>query len=236
MSELNDVTGGETIAAAFTNQVKERTAMRYASQAALDTSIPAPIEGSMAYLQDTNVLQYYDGSNWVALLIVTSAGVDFLRLDLTNDPLSGDLTINGATDNAGLRIKTGSGAGSGGGLQLGATQASHYGSVQGFLVDGGNNSTGQIETHTRRVATDASLTRAFYAAVDGRLIADGGVQINAYKTDEFDFQARDIIARDTPPVGGDGKDGDLFVFYSFSAATTGAEVYVKVGGVWRGQP
>ena len=86
MSELNDVTGGETIAEAFTNQVKERTIMRYASVAARDTSIPAPIEGSMAYLQDSDTVTYYNGTGWVDM---------GLLIDASNGPITGNFETLG---------------------------------------------------------------------------------------------------------------------------------------------
>jgi len=95
MSELADVAGGETITAAFTNQVKERSSMRYASQAALDTSVPAPVEGTVAYLQDTNILQYYNGTAWTPLLVVATASGDFLLLDASNGPVTGSLDVQG---------------------------------------------------------------------------------------------------------------------------------------------
>ncbi len=64
MSELSDVIGGNTVTAAFTNEVKERTLMRYATAAARDTSIPAPIAGSQAWLEDSDTVTLYDGAAW----------------------------------------------------------------------------------------------------------------------------------------------------------------------------
>ena len=59
MSELADVIGGNTITASFTNEVKERSLMRYADAAARDVSIPAPIVGSLAYLLDVDKITVY---------------------------------------------------------------------------------------------------------------------------------------------------------------------------------
>ena len=67
MSELTDRVGGDTIPSAFHNQVKERTIMRYASAVARDASIPVPVEGSLAYLNDVNIVTLYDGFDWVNL-------------------------------------------------------------------------------------------------------------------------------------------------------------------------
>ena len=69
MSELPDVAGGQVISAAYTNQVKERTAMRYASAAARDSSLPVPEEGALAFLADVNVLTLYAGAfGWLTLV------------------------------------------------------------------------------------------------------------------------------------------------------------------------
>ncbi len=59
MSELADVVGGNTITASFTNEVKERSVMRYADAAARDASIPAPIIGSLAFLSDVDRITVY---------------------------------------------------------------------------------------------------------------------------------------------------------------------------------
>ena len=88
MAELNDVTGGETITATFTNQVKNRTVMRYADAASRDASIPAPVGGDLAYLQDVDRITYYDDTSWVEM----GAG---LYLLLTGGTLSGDLNMDG---------------------------------------------------------------------------------------------------------------------------------------------
>ncbi len=64
MSELNDVIGGNTITASFTNEVKERSLMRYATAAARDSSIPAPIAGSQAWIEDSDKVTIYDGAVW----------------------------------------------------------------------------------------------------------------------------------------------------------------------------
>ena len=91
MSELNDVAGGETVTAAFTNQVKERTAMRYASNAALDVSVPAPVAGALSYVQDINRLQVFDSNAWI---IVTLPGDLAAYLPLVGGTLSGPLVVS----------------------------------------------------------------------------------------------------------------------------------------------
>ena len=95
MSELADVSGGQTITSSFTNQVKERSAMRYSSAAARDTSIPAPIAGSLAYLQDSDTVTMYDGTVWVTLTDVTTTDATYLKLTEPAQTLTGDLAMAG---------------------------------------------------------------------------------------------------------------------------------------------
>ena len=85
MSELNDVIGGNTITASFTNEVKERSLMRYADAAARDTSIPAPVAGSLAWLEDVDKITAYDGTVW------RTVAYEDLVLLLTGGTLSGPI-------------------------------------------------------------------------------------------------------------------------------------------------
>ena len=64
MAELGDVIGGDIITSSFTNQVKNRSVMRYTTAAARDASIPTPVAGDVAYLL-TGQLTIYNGSTWV---------------------------------------------------------------------------------------------------------------------------------------------------------------------------
>jgi len=64
MAELPDVSGGDTVASGFTNQVKNRTTMRYASAAARDASIPVPVSGEVAWLVDVALVTVYNGAEW----------------------------------------------------------------------------------------------------------------------------------------------------------------------------
>ena len=69
--ELDDVVGAEIISSAFTNDVKNRTLMRYSNAAARDASIPAPIEGNFAYLQDIDQATLYANGVWETVLLVS---------------------------------------------------------------------------------------------------------------------------------------------------------------------
>ena len=65
MAELADVIGGDIVTAAFTNDVKNRSVMRYASASARDSSIPTPQDGDVAWLQDANSLTIYANGSWL---------------------------------------------------------------------------------------------------------------------------------------------------------------------------
>ena len=92
MSELGDVSGGETISSAFTNNVKNRTVMRYANAAARDASIPVPVEGDMAYLQAENVITYYASAQWFRILSELSG--DNRYVDIGGDTMTGPLIVD----------------------------------------------------------------------------------------------------------------------------------------------
>jgi len=85
MAELGDVIGGDIITSTFTNELKDRTVMRYANAAARDASITTPQNGDVAWLL-TGSLSIYNGSTWVNYLgarlyaravVVTGASGEF---------------------------------------------------------------------------------------------------------------------------------------------------------------
>ena len=55
-------------------------------------ALTSVVEGSYAYSTDTNEPGWYDGAAWVWL--DTANDATYLRLDTTNDPLTGALLIN----------------------------------------------------------------------------------------------------------------------------------------------
>ncbi len=62
--ELGDVAGGDAITAGFTNAVKDRTVMRYASASERDSLIPSPTAGDVAWLDDVSGLTIHTGTHW----------------------------------------------------------------------------------------------------------------------------------------------------------------------------
>jgi hypothetical protein len=68
-------TAGEVLAAADVNSfLMDQTVMSFAGTAARGSAIPTPVEGMYTHLEDTDNLQFWNGSAWVA-----PAGMTHLR-------------------------------------------------------------------------------------------------------------------------------------------------------------
>jgi hypothetical protein len=63
---------GDVLTAADTNGYLMQGVWTFADAAARDAAVTSPQEGNMCYLKDTNAVQYYSGSAWVA---VSSGGM-----------------------------------------------------------------------------------------------------------------------------------------------------------------
>ena len=57
-------TGDLVNASDFNTYIQEQTLMVFADSSARDTAITSPTEGMFAYLSDTDVLSFYNGSTW----------------------------------------------------------------------------------------------------------------------------------------------------------------------------
>ena len=92
-------TGDVLTAAQVNTYLQEQTVMVFASSAARTSALSGVLaEGMMSYLQDTNAVEVYDGSNWVS---VGSSG-DITGITTgTDSGLSGGVTSGTAT----LRLK-----------------------------------------------------------------------------------------------------------------------------------
>ncbi len=69
---------------------------------------------------------------------------------------------------------------------------------------------------------------------DGSAEFNNGLVVDGYSTPPYTPQARNITASDIEPDPGEGKDGDVYIWYDNGGSNTGARVYVRVSGVWRG--
>lgn len=94
MPEIPDVLAGNVIESAWGNQIRDRTMMRYASQAALDASIPLPTAGDFAYLLDVDVAQIYDGAEWVPLIDASGDQTITGQVTIIGDQYVGDPTAD----------------------------------------------------------------------------------------------------------------------------------------------
>ena len=72
MAEMPNVILDETIETEWGNAIRDRTVQRYANVTERSALIPSPTEGDLAYMEDTNTVLYYDGSNWRQLSDVGS--------------------------------------------------------------------------------------------------------------------------------------------------------------------
>jgi hypothetical protein len=94
-------TAGEVLTAANTNEyLMQQTMFTFANAAARAAQVTAPSEGMHCYLLDTNELQIYNGSNWVAVLPKSDAQANI------NQGFSGSYT----TRTASVSITTGTSA------------------------------------------------------------------------------------------------------------------------------
>ena len=118
-------TGDVLTAAQVNTYLNEQTVMVFASSAARTSALSSVLaEGMVSYLQDTNAVEVYDGSNWVSIgssgdITSVSAGVGLTgggtsgAVTLTNDMAT---TITAAGD-----IVVGTGSGTYDNLPIGAT-------------------------------------------------------------------------------------------------------------------
>ena len=92
-------TGDVLTAAQVNTYLQEQTVMVFASSAARTSALSGVLaEGMMSYLQDTNAVEVYDGSNWVS--IGSSGDITGITTG-TDSGLSGGVTSGTAT----LRLK-----------------------------------------------------------------------------------------------------------------------------------
>jgi len=91
---------GEVLTASNVNTyLMQQSVQNFAGTAARSSAVTSPSEGMIAYLQDTDQLSYYDGSNWVTapgarpLLIAPEE-----RVNVSSSTASGTVIMNTATD------------------------------------------------------------------------------------------------------------------------------------------
>ena len=85
-------TAGEILTAANLNVVSDQTVMVFDDDAARTTAIPSPIEGMVTYLKDTDLLEQFDGSNFVP---VSQPGILQVVSTTLTTPVSTSVTTAG---------------------------------------------------------------------------------------------------------------------------------------------
>jgi hypothetical protein len=199
----------------FQNYIQDQVVQVYASSGARGSALGTAVtEGMISYLNDTNSLEYYSGSAWVAVsnpgdITAVTAGTG-----LTGGGASGDVTLNVNTA-AIFASPTFTG-----------TAVLAAGTVTGDLVVGGNlRDTGF--TASRALATDASLnivsssvtstelgylagvTSSIQTQINGKL----GLSNAAISTATVGSVVVRNIAVSTAAASG-GNDGDVWLQYT----------------------
>jgi hypothetical protein len=86
-------TAGEVLAAADVNSfLMDQVVASFATSASRGSAIPSPVEGMVSFLEDSNILAIYDGSNWKTSLGATGGIIQVVSTTKT-DPFS----ISGST-------------------------------------------------------------------------------------------------------------------------------------------
>jgi hypothetical protein len=73
IASLTDAPDAGKLAKDIANAIVQRGVMRFTSASSRGATLTSPVEGMMAWLQDINRLDLYDGSSWVAVSTGTSS-------------------------------------------------------------------------------------------------------------------------------------------------------------------
>ena len=84
--ELSDVVPGESVEAAWGNDIRDRVLSRYTDAIDRGNKNPIPASGDLSWLDDTLRVEVFDGSDWTTIL----SDVYLLR---SGDEVVGDQTI-----------------------------------------------------------------------------------------------------------------------------------------------
>jgi hypothetical protein len=216
MSGWKSWVDGEIVEAVdFQNYLQDQVVQVYASSVARGSALGTAVtEGMISYLNDTNSLEYYSGTSWVAVsnpgdITAVTAGTG-----LTGGGSSGDVTLN--VNLASIFASP----------TLTGTAVLAAGTVTGDFVVGGNlRDTGF--TASRALATDASLNivtssvtsteLGFLSGVTSAIQTQLGARVNTTNgtvatATVGSAVVRNITLSTTTPSG--GMDGDVWLQYT----------------------
>jgi hypothetical protein len=66
IAALTDAPNAQVLAQNIVNAIVPQSVMRFASATARTADIASPAEGMVTWCQDTNILEYYDGTQWIS--------------------------------------------------------------------------------------------------------------------------------------------------------------------------
>jgi hypothetical protein len=92
-------TAGEVLAAADVNEfLMDQSVMSFAGTAARGSAIGTAVEGMVTFLEDSNILSIYDGSNWKTSLGVTGGILQVVSTAKTNSFGTTSTSFTAVTD------------------------------------------------------------------------------------------------------------------------------------------
>jgi hypothetical protein len=164
-------TAGEVLAAADVNEfLGDQAVMTFAGTAARGSAIPSPVEGMVAYLEDTNLYTAYNGG-WNSLGSLSGAGLVHIKT----------ATVSGATS-----------------VSLNNVFSSAYKSYK-IIIEGLRNGRGAVEIRLRS-GTDASganygntvVLRDSGALLSGYTLTDTAIALGNFNSDHESICVIDI--------------------------------------------
>lgn len=219
MSGWKSWADGEIVEAIdFQNYVQDQVVQVYAGSAARGSALGTAVtEGMISYLNDTNSLEYYSGSAWVAVsnpgdITAVTAGTG-----LTGGGTSGDVTLNVNYAAVGSAVLASP--------NITGTATIAAGSVTGNLVVGGdlsdpNWTASRVLTTSGSTAVTSTITTtelgylsgvtsAIQTQINGRVSQTNGTVTTAAIGSAV---VRNITASTATPSG--GSDGDVWLQYT----------------------
>lgn len=178
-------TAGEVLAAADVNNfLMNQTVMSFAGTASRTASIPTPLEGMYTHLEDTDRLEFWNGSTWVQPTLPTG-GTALQILQKTSGTDYAASWVTRAASTAAISTT------------VIATSYTNYITI--VLTCSGRPVSVSWNAWWNNAASGANRTVGFRAALDGTIIGTNPAQIFAPLTGSFEQNSESILV--TPAAG-----------------------------------
>ena len=188
---------GDVLTAADTNGYLMQGVLVFASSAARTSALPAPDEGQISFLKDTNSTEYYSGSAWVAVGAVAASGLTLLSSTSVSGAASYSVNsvFTGTYTNYKVIVKTSA-----------ATNANDDMAIK-LRASGTDSSAG---LYSQRVFGYGSNVGAGEATANASnwllgLFGSGNPAVNTYSLDIFDPQSATKTSFTNLAVGRNGS-------------------------------